>query len=636
MNISSLRRIESLLALWAALVSLTASAERVFGLADAGGVPRIAVDGVPFAGTAVMPSPKVPPGTSVDCLRSFAANGIRFSSDIWTMNDPRYTLKQWWLDEGRYDWDLFDRQARGLLDASADGFIFPRIKIDPPAPWLAAHPEDVFSGSVNTASPAWRALYRRMLTDLVDHVSRSDYADRVMGYHIGALRCGEWSVYPFDFSKDLPAATCDPRDPLPPLADIAERDRRIREINAAAADAAIDSATCLRRLTGGRKLIGLFFGYVNFPQEDMIRVIRSDAVDFYAAPPHYGTDRDPGAPARSQAYYQASYRLHGRIFYEETDYRTFLSDPACVPRGMERMRPREEAVSLMRRTVGKCLAGGWENWWFLLGGNDTYSDPKMMETVRLGAAVERETLHTARWRPAQVAVFTSSGDYASSRGTHQMAFRHENKIRLHVEHLPTCGVPFDSYLLDDIADPRLPDYDVYVFPNAYSPSEELRAKIKERVRRPGQTAVWVYAPGYYRHGKGGAENVEDLTGRRVRETYPVQGGLCSRQFAVPDGEVVERDGWRSVFLPQPPDAATLRRVFREAGAHVWLETPDVLAAGRGFVMLHAAQDGEKRLRLPCAADAVEVFGAAPVRKGCTEIVENLRKGETRVYRLTSW
>ena len=34
-----------------------------------------------------------------------------------------------------------------------------------------------------------------------------------------------------------------------------------------------------------------------------------------------------GHPGCSQAYHMASFRLHGKIFYEESDYRTFLSDP---------------------------------------------------------------------------------------------------------------------------------------------------------------------------------------------------------------------------------------------------------------------------------------------------------------------
>ena len=50
-------------------------------------------------------------------------------------------------------------------------------------------------------------------------------------------------------------------------------------------------------------------------------------------------------------------------------------------------------------------------------------------------------------------------------------------------------------------------------------------------------------------------------------------------------------------------------------------------------MVHAAQDGVKRVRLPGKFNATEIFGAAPSQTGVGEIVETLTRGETRVYRL---
>ena len=52
-----------------------------------------------------------------------------------------------------------------------------------------------------------------------------------------------------------------------------------------------------------------------------------------------------------------------------------------------------------------------------------------------------------------------------------------------------------------------------------------------------------------------------------------------------------------------------------------------------YVMVHAASDGEKTIRLPGTFDAREIFGASPARKGASEIVETMKRGETRVWRL---
>ena len=83
---------------------------------------------------------------------------------------------------------------------------------------------------------------------------------------------------------------------------------------------------------------------------------------------------------------------------------------------------------------------------------------------------------------------------------------------------------------------------------------------------------------------------------------------------------------------KPGEAVRQLKAFREAGAHVWMETDDVFAAGRGYVMVHAASAGEKRVNLPMPCNAHEIFGASPDISGATVLVERLGLGETRVWR----
>ena len=83
----------------------------------------------------------------------------------------------------------------------------------------------------------------------------------------------------------------------------------------------------------------------------------------------------------------------------------------------------------------------------------------------------------------------------------------------------------------------------------------------------------------------------------------------------------------------PPDAADLRKAFREAGAHMWMATDDVIAAGRGYLLVHAASDGEKSIRLPSECDVYELFGASPPLSGVTSITQLMKRGETYVWRI---
>ena len=181
----------------------------------------------------------------------------------------------------------------------------------------------------------------------------------------------------------------------------------------------------------------------------------------------------------------------------------------------------------------------------------------------------------------------------------------------------------------------LPIYKVYLFPNAFTLGEEMRAKIKERVRRAGKTAIWIYAPGYFRNGRGDKSNVEELTGLAL-ERRPAEDGACVSWTLEPSGDAVcAEDGWRSVFFPRPPSATALRQAFRAAGAHVWMETDDVFAAGRGYVMVHAASTGLKTVRLKASCNVREIFGAAQTRVGVTSITERMKLGETRVFRISA-
>lgn len=92
-------------------------------------------------------------------------------------------------------------------------------------------------------------------------------------------------------------------------------------------------------------------------------------------------------------------------------------------------------------------------------------------------------------------------------------------------------------------------------------------------------------------------------------------------------------GKRLVRPERPVAAEELRRLLAEAGAHIWLDTGDVVFAGRGYLTIHASSSGAKRIHLPMTCDVVELFGAAPERQVVAEFTEEMAFGETRVYSL---
>ena len=608
-------------------VSFATSAAESFTLQEVAGVPRIAVDGVPCVGMCALPEPRLGPEEATFSMTDFSALGVKFFSDIWWAKGPH---NDWWLGEGRYDFEAFDRRAKGLLDASPDGWIFPRLKMDPPDWWAKAHPNEIRANEARPESEAWRALYRRMLEDVIRHVEASPYANRVMGYHVGALHGSEWLVWPWPHEEEPPVAW-DERDPLPPLTATTARRAYIRKRNKDVADALLDAAAIVKRLTGRKKLVGAFFGYMgNADHEDSSRVMRSPDIDFLASPGAYD-HRRAGQSGRFQLAWPASCRLHGKLYWDESDIRTYHAKTKAV----YRCATPEESVGAIKRNLGYALCGGWEVWWFLLAGNRTFHDEQMLSPIRVALAEERATFASAQWKPADVAVFTSPDEYATSLLSvkHGIPVRAYCKIDFHFRTMPFTGVAYDSYDLADIGDPRLPDYKVYVFPNAFTLSEAQRETIKQKVRRAGKTAIWLYAPGYYRNGEGAAVHIEELTGVRVKESYPVAEGRISRTFAAEGDGTCATNGWRSTYLSVPTTVGALRKALIDAGAHVWTDTLEVIAAGRGYLMVHAATDGRKTIRLPSRSDVSEIYGACAPLKGVASFEDSFCKGETKIYRI---
>ena len=198
--------------------------------------------------------------------------------------------------------------------------------------------------------------------------------------------------------------------------------------------------------------------------------------------------------------------------------------------------------------------------------------------------------------------------------------------------LARSGVAFDLIHLADTERVNWSRYKAVVFANAWRLTDKQRGQISGKVVKDKRHVVWIYAPAY-NDGRnlslGGVSSVTDLSIARVTLKQPpvvvVKAAdlpelrLSLEQIVQPLLAVMDPDLTPHQSFEETPDFAAfvrkrrgagatwfsslpitepalLRAIFKQAGAHVYLEQPDVLLAGSGLLGLYSADGGARRSR----------------------------------------
>lgn len=429
----------------------------------------------------------------------------------------------------------------------------------------------------------------------------------------------------------------------------------------------ICSCRIVKEETDSRKIAGVFYGYSMYTHnmdgfQGLKAVLNSPHVDFLAAPTAYDARRGGDVGGFISAY-TASYRLHNKLYWDEVDTRTHLY-PGHVSYRTDTL---DETLAVVQRAVGYSLSQGTSLWWFLLAGNATFHQAEVMDEIARLRNLCDDALQHNRTPVSEVAVFADEDNMHFAPG--DSPFRRA-LLRDTLDELARMGAPYDTYLLSDIAHPRLPEYKLYIFLNAFRVDESLREAIREKTTRDGKTAVWVYAPGYVQESGFSAEGIAEMTGIRVQaldERAPAEMTLTAQEhpitravpstragrweispvFAVDDPAatvlattagrpslaVKELEGRRSVYSLLPLKAEVLHGLCRYAGVHVYSDTFDAFSANAGYATLHTVTPGSKRIALPAPADVREIVTGREIGTRIDVIEEQLPAGVTRIYRL---
>lgn len=506
---------------------------------------------------------------------------------------------------GRPDFSAADADIAQLLEACPDALIFPRVNVTLPRWWEEEHPEECNDAGVNgnppRACPAgtcWRQDTAAYLETYIRHMEEGPFADHILGYQIAGGQTEEWMAVDLNGNRG-PALRAAFEKACPGGDETAYR----RFSSTAVVEALSLLAACAKAAVQNQKVIGAFYGYTfetpwwQSAHGAMSRLLRDANIDFLCSPLSYNRLRAPGIDWACMTVLD-SVRLHGKLYFAEADVRTCRtlslaeSRPGiCKPTdyvGGIWAGPQDPwlCCQLLRAVFCRALCRGTALWWFDMWGG-WYDHPALRQELSSFYAPARLALEdTQRGSTALLAVFADEAAPAESDFPMGQApgcnVLYQSRIPL-----GACGVPYDVY--------ELADFDAVL-----------------------------------------AMKTEDGAPRYSAAVFLIHTHTAAMDAAIGKWKANGRPAF-SVDPDTPPlTAHSLHNFCCTAGIHCFAAPGDVIYVNENWIAIHAAEAGEKTLRLPGQRQITPVLSDEPAGTGAIisdHITIVLRQYETRLYRL---
>ena len=418
-------------------------------------------------------------------------------------------------------------------------------------------------------------------------------------------------------------------------------------------------------------------------------ILNSGKVDFLASPGVY-ENRQPGGFV-GQRQVHDSYALRNTIFIVEEDARTHFENPYYA-KYME-LFSMEDSITILKREFGRNVCQNLQAWWFdqIIGGR-RYKHEDIYALFEKQQKIAHEAYSKDRTKNSEIAFIYDEESYhvVAEETTHQMVELFRNY------EIDIIGAPCDRYYHNDMADPNMPDYKLYVFMNTFFLSDKEREAIKKKLSKNNATALFMYGSGLINPDKDDVlspANVSDLTGFDISMENGVFAGMMkfsktsenpiakamdkgeiygdfkrkmwlnvssymndikkSKVHLYPglfaeDGEAIahfldskkpslsikEMDGFTSIYCGSKfLSADVIKEIARFAGCHIYSDTDDVIYVNKDYVTIHAAKSGTKTIHLPKKASAFELYEEKYYSENSDSIICEMLKGETKMFEL---
>jgi glycosyl hydrolase family 42 (putative beta-galactosidase) len=574
------------------------------------------------------------------------------------------------------------------------------------------------------ASERWRADTSDAIRRYIRHIESSGYADRVIGYHVASGTTEEWmqwgsnedqwadysapNVNAFrawlhekyetdaalqkawhDSAVTLDTATVPPRTARESTEIGYLRDPTVAQptidnvlyTSWLVADTLAYFARDVKATTNDERLVGVFYGYVlqlmgaqreqNAGHLAMREVLSNPDIDFITSPSSYAF-RQLGTGFPHAMSLVDSIKLHGKLWFDENDYRTWLTPNVEVGK-FGKTATFEETLLAQQREFAWVLTNRLGMWWFDMGGG-WYDDPRMPPAFTEMRTIAEACMDADYGSVAEIAyvVDGKSSAYLSTK----------NPLGWHgiVQQLPALGhigAPFATIHLADLD--RAPEYKLYIFPNCIAPSEEERKLIADRIGARGGHALWIGPAGAYRNGALDPEGPARLTG------LPLEVQAATLEWIAEPTDAAAAFGWTgaepygpgvkpgvllapsegadlSAFeviakvrgsdlpavihwsigpgrgattvanVPKLP-TALLRAIAEKAGVHFYTDPGAIVWSCKDLLAVSVNEGGPTRIRLPRRARIVDLWSSTVISSNSNELEINLAPESTALLRL---
>lgn len=493
---------------------------------------------------------------------------------------------KWWNDKGELDFTEFDRAAEVSRRNNGDNYFLWDLIIYIPDAILAQYPDaicrddrgDIVRNPKTTHrlchSYASKVVLQKMqqaVLKAIDHLEKSPYANRIIGYRISGGYTIEWLAWQAGAGRCLdfsPAAQAGFREfarkhypdlkdtGIPTLYERTFRDNGelIRDpvkyrkaaaftdyYSTACADYVIALCGAVKKKLNHQKLVGSYYGYTMTLNADgnsqmrghyaLKKLLDSKTVDFLMSPQPYNVRNFGDTYGDMKPF--ATMKNHHIVPIHEDDTRTHKGMGDI---GYFQAPNVELCVEMIRRSIGFNLCRNLPLFFIPMPGN--YEFPEARRELKIAETVGQHCLEKQVPRKAEIALIVSErsiinspmghpriatgevqqryggkGEIITDRNEHKAAFTHDSFGRNYTL-WSRLGAPADYLLAEDIAD-NPGDYKMYVFVNPVFTDKNL-IKAAEMLRQKKCMILWMYAPGYSAYDGNSVKNMKLLTGLDFR------------------------------------------------------------------------------------------------------------------------